>query len=183
LLRLGFIIPLIFWLTLFIGGWMREDYHHLTSLVSELGRIGTSTQYLFTLGLTICALLSVAFILALHRRARAMGISSFPVLILLPAFSFPILGAALFPLPLPLHGILGSPAMLLTASPLLALILWGRKFGTRFLIITSAILLITALGYLVFTPTLDAYPGLKQRFAHTGWTLWFVYLGWLFNKG
>ena len=161
---------------------MRGDYHHLRDLVSELGRRGTSTQYLFTGGLVTCALLSVPFLLALRRRAEALGLSPWPVLILLLAFSFSMLGAAVFPLPLRLHGLLGSPAMLLTASPLLAMILWGRKFGTRFLMITTAILLITALGYLVFTPVLDTYPGLKQRFAHTGWTLWFVYLSLLFKK-
>ncbi len=181
LLKLGYFIPFIFWLTLILGGWLAEGYNHFTNLVSELGRIGTRTQYLFTTGLAICALLSVPFIIALHKRARAMGISSFPILLLLLAFSFSILGAALFPLPLRLHGILGSPAMLLTLSPLLALFLWGMKFGTRFLMITSAILFITLLGYLVFTPVLDAYPGLKQRFAHTGWTLWFVYLSLLFT--
>lgn len=155
---------------------MLNDYNHARWMVSELGTIGTPSQYFFTAGLVLSAILSVLFIIGLIRACKLIGISNIPV-ILIFTFSFSIAGAALFPLPLQLHGILGSPSMVLPLSPILALILWPKANipGMKLFAIFS--FLIMALGFSVMIPDFfDEYFGIKQRAFHLGWTIWFVYL-------
>lgn len=173
---LGFIIPPIFWITIAICGLMTEGYSHLTNMVSELGTIGTKTQYIFTFSLVVISVLSILFVVGLCRIAKRSGLSITPILLIL-TFSFSILGAGIFPLPLKLHGILGSPCMLLPLSPLLSLLLW-RESTIRNIKIAAAIsAAVISLGFLTLTPeVLDSYFGLKQRFFHVGWSLWFIYL-------
>ena len=54
LINAGYFPPVIFWTTNIICGMLQPNYNHATRLVSELGELGTSTQYLFTAGLFIC---------------------------------------------------------------------------------------------------------------------------------
>jgi hypothetical membrane protein len=179
---LGIIIPLIFWGTTIICGLMTENYSHLTNLVSELGEIGTKTQYIFTIGLVLCSILSVLFIIGLYKTAKEIGLKTLPIILIL-IYSFSIFGAAVFPLPLNLHGILGSPSMLLPLSPLLALILWKKDKIPNIKIASGIILFIMLLGFLTLIPNiLDNYFGLKQRFFHIGWSMWFIYLSQKFIK-
>ena len=176
LIYLGYVVPVIFWSTTIICGLMTENYNHLSNLVSELGAIGTNTQYIFTSGLVLSSILSVLFIIGLYKTAKEKGLRTIPILIII-TFSFSILGAAIFPLPLNLHGILGSPSMLLPLSPLLALVLWNGEKIPNIKISSGIILLIMLSGFLTLIPDVLAnYFGLKQRFFHIGWTIWFVYL-------
>ncbi|MEN8125749.1 MAG: DUF998 domain-containing protein [Bacteroidota bacterium] len=180
LVYLGFVIPLIFWSTIIICGLMTENYNHLTNLVSELGAIGTKTQYIFTSGLVLSSILSILFIIGLYKISKEIGLRSIPILFIL-TFSFSIFGAAIFPLPLNLHAILGSPSMLLPMSPLLTLILWKEDKIPNIKIASGIILIIMLLGFLTLAPNImDNYFGLKQRFFHIGWTLWFIYLSQIF---
>ena len=173
---LGFVTPLVFWSTLFICGLMTENYNHLTNIVSELGRIGTRTQYIFTTGLVLCSILSLLFCIGLYKTAIEIGLQTIPILIIL-TFSFSILGAAIFPLPLRLHGILGFPSMFLPLSPLFAIIYWKAIVIQNIKFVSVLIFIIMILGFLTLIPNfIDNYSGLKQRFFHIGWTLWFVYL-------
>jgi len=175
LLALGSVIPVIFWGTLTICGYVMGNYNHLTRLVSELGEIGTRTQYIFTAGLLACAVLSVLFVVGLCQECKKREISMIPALLIL-FFSLSIGGAAIFPLPLRMHLIMGMPSILLLLSPLAALVLWRRgkmPAGLRIWAIVS--LAIMLLGFTAFMPeVLGAYPGLKQRFFHLAWSLWFI---------
>ena len=181
LLALGSVIPVIFWGTLVVCGYAMGNYSHLTRLVSELGAMGTRTQYMFTAGLLACAILSVLFVVGLCQECKKMGISTIPALIIL-SFSLSIGGAAIFPLPLRMHLIMGMPSILLFLSPFAAMILWRKEklpAGLRVWAIAS--LAIMLLGFMAFMPdVLGAWPGLKQRFFHLGWTLWFIGLGRVF---
>ena len=182
LLYLGIVIPMIFWSTIIICGLMTENYNHLADLVSALGAIGTKTQYIFTTGLVLSSFLSILFIVGLYKTAKEIGLNTIPILLIL-VFSFSIFGAAIFPLPLNLHLILGSPSMLLPLSPLLALILWETNKIRDVKIVSAIILAIMLLGFLTLMPNiLDNYFGLKQRFFHVGWTFWFIYLSQRFIK-
>jgi hypothetical membrane protein len=182
-LALGSVIPVIFWGTLTVCGYVMGDYNHLTRMVSELGAIGTRTQYMFTAGLLACAVLSVLFVIGLCRACKKMGISTIPALIIL-SFSLSIGGAAIFPLPLRMHLIMGMPSVLLFLSPLVALVLWqGDKMpaGLRLWAIVS--LAIMLLGFLAFMPeVMSSTLGLKQRFFHIGWSLWFIGLSRAFLR-
>jgi hypothetical membrane protein len=182
-LALGSVIPVIFWGTLTVCGYVMGDYNHLTRMVSELGAIGTRTQYMFTAGLLACAVLSVLFVIGLCQKCKKMGISTIPALIIL-SFSLSIGGAAIFPLPLRMHLIMGMPSVLLFLSPLAALVLWqGDKMpaGLRLWAIVS--LAIMLLGFLAFMPeVMSSTLGLKQRFFHIGWSIWFIGLSRAFLR-
>ncbi len=182
LVYLGYVIPLVFWSTLIICGLIAENHNHLINMVSELGTIGTKTQYIFTTGLVLISILSIFFIAGLYRTAKEAGLNTIPILLIL-TFSFSIFGAAIFPLPLKLHGILGSPAMLLPLSPLLALLLWKEAKIPDIKIPAGIILTIMLLGFLTLTPNiLKNYFGLKQLFFHSGWSLWFICLSLKFSE-
>lgn len=176
LINAGYIPPVIFWATTIICGVLLPGYNHATQLVSELGEIGTSTQFIFTTGLIICFLASVAFIAGLYTTAKANKISVIPILIL-ASFSFSILGAALFPYPLKLHEILGMPAILLFLSPFSSLILWRQLDIPNIKLWSLIILLVMLTGFLIYVPqVMTNLFGVKQRFFHIGWTFWFIYL-------
>ena len=106
-----------------------------------------------------------------------------PALIIL-SFSLSIGGAAIFPLPLHLHLIMGMPSLLLLLSPLAALVLWRREklpAGLQGWAIVSIIIML--LGFAAFMPdVLSAYPGLKQRLFHLGWSIWFLSLSLAFLR-
>jgi len=183
LLALGSVIPVIFWGTLTVCGYVLGDYNHLTRLVSELGAIETRTQYMFMAGLLACAVLSILFVIGLCQACKKLNISMIPALIIL-SFSLSIGGAAIFPLPLRMHLIMGMPSILLLLSPLAALVLWRReKTPAGLQIWTIVSLAIMLLGFLAFMPdVLGTYPGLKQRFFHLGWSLWFIGLSRAFLR-
>ncbi|MHB8079786.1 MAG: DUF998 domain-containing protein [Candidatus Krumholzibacteriia bacterium] len=179
--RLGAAIPVVFFLTTFICGRLLGGYNHLTRMVSELGAIGTPTRWLFSAGLVVCAVLSGLFVVGLRRACRALGISAVPALIIL-AYTVSIAGAGLFPLPLRLHLILGMPSVLLILSPVSSLLLWRGTRGLPHIVVVSLVALgLMSLGFLAYAPgVLSGYPGLKQRFFHVGWSVWFLGLSWSF---
>ncbi|MCX6168116.1 MAG: DUF998 domain-containing protein [Ignavibacteriales bacterium] len=183
LLYLGIIIPIVFWMTTIICGYILGDYNHLTRMVSELGEIGTNTQYLFSLGLIVCAILSVLFILGLYQTCKIYDMSIIPILVLL-SYSFSIGGAAIFPFPLRMHLIMGMPSILLFLSPLLGFFLWKRENNLIMLKQMSVIsFIIMSLGFITYFPNLlGEYLGVKQRFFHIGWSVWFSYLSYSFIK-
>jgi hypothetical membrane protein len=182
LLYLGGLIPIVFFGATFIAGFMQGNYNHLTRMVSELGTIGTSSQYVFMAGLLACSALSLLFVWGLYQACRAANLNVLPVLLIL-AFSASIAGAALFPLPLRWHGILGSPSILLVLSPVLSLILWRKKQPRNIASMAVVSLVLMSLGFLAFLPdVLPDYVGLKQRFFHIGWSVWFGYLSYGFVR-
>jgi hypothetical protein len=74
--------------------------------------------------------------------------------------------------------------MLLILSPLLSSLFWGKTRCLPHVRQMSIIaFLVMSLGFLVYAPDiLGSYPGLKQRFFHIGWSIWFFYLGYSFTK-
>jgi len=166
-----------------ICGFIQGDYNHFTRMVSELGTIGTKSQYLFTAGLVLCSALSIVFVIGLFRSCKVSGISVIPIIIIL-SFSVSIAGAGIFPLPLRLHQIMGIPSILLIFSPLMSLFLWNKKGQlSNFNLMTITSLVIMSLGFLVYMPEiLTSYHGLKQRFFHIGWSVWFFYLNYSFIR-
>jgi len=182
LLYAGIAIPIIFWSTTIICSVIMGDYNHLTRMVSELGELGTTTQSLFTVGLTLCGILTIPFAIGLYRTCKIAGLNTIPVLILL--FYATIAGPAIFPYPLQLHGILGLPSILIIISPVLSIILWkGNGQLSNLKLMSTVSFLIMILGFSVYTNDfLGEYIGLKQRFFHLGWSVWFIYLSHSFIK-
>ena len=183
LLYTGSSIPVVFFVTTFVCGFLFGDYNHFSGMVSELGEIGTKSQFVFSTGLILCSVLSIFFVTGLYRTCKAAGISVIPVILIL-SFSVSIAGAAIFPLPSRLHLIMGMPSILLIFSPLLSLILWSGKSQLSNIKLMSLLsFFIMSLGLLAFMPDfLSNYPGLKQRFFHIGWSVWFFYLSYSFIR-
>ena len=98
LIYMGFFTPIVFWTTNIICGFILGNYNHAERLVSELGAIGTKTQYYFTIGLVLSSILSVLFIIGLYKTARNTGLNTIPVLLIL-CFSFSVCGAAYMGIP------------------------------------------------------------------------------------
>jgi hypothetical membrane protein len=182
-LLLGSGIPVVFFLTTMVCGWILGDYNHLTRMVSELGALGTPSRYLFSAGLIACSALSLLFVIGLFRTCRAIEISTLPALLIL-SYTISIGGAGIFPLPLRLHLILGMPSVLLVLSPLLSLLLWTKVRRLPHLLLMSLVsLFVMSLGFLAFMPSiLSDHLGLKQRLFHVGWSIWFVYLSYGFTQ-
>jgi len=182
-IRLGSTIPIVFFITTFICGLILGNYNHLSRLVSELGALRTKSQHVFSTGLLLCSALSVLFVIGLYGKCRATGISIMPVILLL-SYSISIAGAGIFPLPLRLHLIMGMPSILLILSPLLSLLLWSKSRKISYIKTMSILsLFVMSLGLLAFLPNiLSGYPGLKQRFLHVGWSIWLIYLSYIFTK-
>ncbi len=182
MIRFGYAIPVMFLVTILGCGLFRDSYNHLTNLVSELGYLGSPTQYWFTIGLLICSFLSFWFVMALVSECKRQKLSVLPVVILF-SFTFSIAGAGIFPMPTWWHGILGMPSFLLLFSPVLAYILWRNNEHIPYLKQWVVVVMIFfLLGFLVFAPEiLPGFQGMKQRFFHLGWMIWFVYLSWAFG--
>ena len=176
-LRSGALIPIVFWVTTIVCGFIFGNYNHLTRMVSELGAIGTPSRYVFSAGLLFCSVLSIFFVAGLWRACRTAHLNVLPVLLIL-CYSVSIAGAAIFPLPLRLHLIMGMPSVLLFLSPLTTLLFWRSRPRPPYIVTMSLVSLIAmSLGFLAFFPDiLSDYLGLKQRLFHLGWSIWFAYL-------
>jgi hypothetical membrane protein len=183
MLSLGAVIPIVFFATTIICGFIMGDYNHFTRMVSELGAIGTPSQYVFSAGLVVCSAMSVLFVIGLYRVCKESGSSVIPAIIIL-SYTISIAGAGIFPLPLRLHLIMGFPSTILFLSPLMSLFLWSREENLPNIITMSAVgLFIMSLGFLAFMPELlSNFLGLKQRLFHIGWSVWFIYLSYAFRN-
>lgn len=178
LIYFGFLSPVFFWITTIVSGLLIENYNHFTWLVSELGVLGTSTQYIFTIGLVLSAILNIFFVIGLYKYCKKLQLSIIPVIFHF-FYSF-LAGPAIFPMPLRLHSIAGLPFPLIMLAPILSLILWRKKESLlkirAFAIISFLIMM---LGFLIYFPNiLNEYFGLKQRFLYAGWTIWSFYLSY-----
>lgn len=182
LLFAGYLIPIFFWVTTIICGFILGDYNHLSRLVSELGTIGIKSQYFFTSGLVLSSVFSALFVIGLYRVCRKVKLKTIPILLIL-TFSFSIFGAAIFPLPLKLHGILGSPSIIMFISPLLALILWKREKISSIKQFSLFVFILMVTAFIAFIPNfLSEFAGLKQRIFHLAWSIWFIYLAQAFTR-
>lgn len=176
--HLGFAVPGLFWLTLLVSGRIYPGYNPVRDLVSQLGALGTPSQWVFNPGMFLCALLSLVFAGLLAGVCRRKGLSPLPAWLLL-VHGVSLGGAALFPLPLAMHARAGALGMFLPLPPLAALILWRGESHRRLRAAAVISLIIMGLGFTVMFPRwLPELTGLKQRMAHLGWSVWFATLGW-----
>jgi hypothetical protein len=181
LLYAGTSVPIVFFMTTLICGYRLGGYDHFSRMVSELGAMGTSSRYVFSAGLIACSILSLFFVVGLWKACQALGLSPVPALWIL-SFSVSIAGAAIFPLPLRMHMIMGRPSVLMILSPLTGFILWkGKERPPQIELMSIVCFLVMSLGFLAFMPDLlKNAAGLKQRFFHLGWSIWFIYLSLAF---
>lgn len=175
LLYTGIIIPIVFWASTILCGFIHGNYNHLSNTVSELGATGTRSEPLMATLTMFSAILSMFFIMGVYGACKQLGLSLIPVFTL-PAFTFMMGWVAMFHAGNPLHSASGPVFLLLYLGALLVTILWRGRHELISIRLTSLLsLALMLLIFLRFVPAIEnACPGLIQRFAHLGWSVWFT---------
>jgi hypothetical membrane protein len=174
LLNCGAATVIIFWLSTIIGGFIHGNYSHLTDTISEVGALGTKSRTFMAYALWLGTATGLLFAVGAYRACREMGLNIVPILpIITIPFSFA--WVALFPSGTNLHPYGGDGMLLLYITIPLSIILWRRPnlLGMRLWSLVSAVLLYMLFLRLV-PPFRGQFEGLTQRFAHLGWSVWFV---------
>jgi hypothetical protein len=174
LLNCGTITAAIFWLSTIIGGFIHGNYNHLTDTISEVGALGTKSRTFMAYALWLGTATGILFAVGAYRACREMGLNIIPVLpIITIPFSFA--WVALFPSGTDLHPYGGNGILLLYLTLPLSLWLWsGPKLLNMRLWSLISFLLLVMLFLRLVPPFRGQYEGLTQRFAHLGWSVWFV---------
>jgi hypothetical membrane protein len=184
LLYTGIIIPIIFWVSTIICGFVHGNYNHISNTISELGAIGTKSETLMETFTLLDTVLSVFFMAGLFIACSQLQLNILPVF---GVIGFPIMfgWAAIFHSGNPLHSASGPVFLLLYAGALMSVILWrGNDFKQirRLSLLSLAIMLLIFIRFIPSATIQNNYTGLIQRFAHLGWSVWFVSMGSCFIK-
>lgn len=183
LLHIGYAVPLLFWLVVFISGYMHGNYDHLKNVISELGAIETKPEVFTSTLFVLIAYLSTLFSVGFYRASKTLQLSRIPAIL---SFSKPIslTWVAIFPLGNEFHNMAGPLPFLTILGSLAAFLLW-KKEGD-FLKVRYASLLCFIIMLLIFTrfirPFGINYEGLVQRFFYFGWTIWTIALTYFLSK-
>lgn len=184
LLYTGIIIPIIFWLSTIICGFVHGNYNHISNTISELGGIGTKSETLMETFTLLDTVLSVFFMAGLFIACSQLQLNILPIF---GVIGFPIMfgWAAIFHSGNPLHSASGPVFLLLYIGALLSVILWrGNEFRQirKLSLLSLCIMLLIFIRFIPSATIQNNYTGLIQRFAHLGWSVWFVSLGSCFIK-
>lgn len=179
-LRLGLIIPLLFWITTLIGGKIHGNYIHYINVISELGSISSKSEIFVSSAFVFLAILCFLFSIGFYSVSKKLGISVIPAIL---SFSMPItfLWAAIFPLKNEFHSLTGPLPLLVILAALLASILWRKHKNLRILSMISFIIMLL-IFFRFIRPFGFDYEGLVQRFFYLGWSVWFISISLLMNK-
>lgn len=172
LLAIGILAALGFWLCLTVAGIIHQNYNHITLTVSQLGAIGTRSEFFMAISTWLIGTAVFASATGLVRLCIQKKITPIPVLpLLLLAASFCLL--SFFPLGHLQHGTVGGMGLVFMLSPILALFFWKKELGQYVRIISMISLFFCLLIFLRFIPAInDQFEGLVQRCFHLGWTFW-----------
>jgi hypothetical membrane protein len=171
----GWISAVLFWVALFAGGLLQNGYDHINMRISDLGNMGSGSEFLFSISILLVDLLIFCFSFTLLTNKVNLRINffCFSLLLLTPvSFFLP----KLFPLNM-LFNVDGGPVILhVLIVQLVSLKTWLRS-QERNLVRTYTWVSIAfiCLGIIHNIPPISAWaPGLFQRFFHVGWSLWIL---------
>jgi len=182
LLNTGTATALLFWVSTFIGGYIHGNYNHLRDTISALGAIGSKSQSFMAVTTALCAAFSLVFMSAMISTCKKTGINILPAVSII---CIPVMfaWAAIFPSGNPLHPVLGSVILVLYLGAISSLFLWRgqalrqMRMVSLFSIVAMMLLLLRLIPFFQ-----NNCPGLIQRFAHLGWSVWFIGLNISFAK-
>jgi hypothetical protein len=160
------------------------NYNHISNTISELGAIGTKSETLMETFTLLDTVLSVFFMAGLFIACSQLRLNILPVF---GVIGFPIMfgWAAIFHSGNPLHSASGPVFLLLYIGALLSVFLWrGVEFKQirKLSLLSLGIMLLIFLRFIPSATIQNNYAGLIQRFAHLGWSVWFISLGGCFIK-
>ena len=175
LIRIGIIIPVLFWLTTIISGIIHGNYIHYKNVISELGAIGTKSEIFTSSSFVIISILSLLFSTGFYISSKKLKLSVIPAIL---TFSMPIafLWAGIFPLRNEFHNLTGPLPLFLIFGALLTFILWRKhQIFKKLRILSLASFFIMLLLLLRFIEPFGLeFEGLVQRFFYLGWSIWFI---------
>jgi len=173
LLTMGTVSALTFWVGSIVAGFIHGNYSPVSGTISELGAIWAKSHVFMTVVMYLSGITGILFVIGAVMACRQTGINIIPVITAV-SIPFTTLWAAIFPLGTAQHAITGPVIFVMYVGVILSLFVWrGARFKT--LRIWSGISLVLLLGiFLRFTPFLPNHEGLIQRFAHLGWSVWFI---------
>ncbi len=176
LLNIGILIPMLFWASTIISGFIHGNYNHLSNTVIQLGAIGARSELIMNLFTWLISLLSLFFMAGLWKACRQLNLNVLPIIGVL-GFTIMFGWAATFHSGNKLHSAMGPVVLLLDAGTLLVIILWKGEQFRQVRLLSFWSLVIMLLIFLRFIPGFNnRFPGLIQRFAHLGWSVWFIVL-------
>lgn len=181
LLHFGTLTVGTFWLSTFIAGHLHGNYNHISDTVSELGARGSKSQNFMITATWLAAAFGMVFSIGLLRACKRLQANILPAL---TTFSIPVSFAwvAIFPAGTVRHPQGGVAMFSLYAGMVIAFLLWKGKAFSAIRVWSLISLALMLLLFLRFTAFIEGHDGLLQRFAHLGWSVWFVSLNISFVK-
>lgn len=173
LLIMGTVSALIFWIGGTIAGFIHGNYNIISDTVSELGALRTKSHVFMTVVMYLSGVTGILFAIGAVKACRQAGISIIPAI---TTISIPLttIWAAVFPSGTEQHPMAGPVVFVIYIGVIISLFVW-RDEMLKTLWIWSTISLVLLLGiFLRFTSFFPYHEGLIQRFAHLGWSVWFV---------
>ena len=172
LLYIGMFVSVFFWASLVVAGILHKNYDHFRFPVSQLGAIGTNSEFFMALSIWFTGMAIFIAAVGLFRICRKYNVSvvpTFPIILL--GISFCAL--SFFPMGHSLHPTVGSIGLVFLLSPVLSLLFWKTDLGKQARWISMISVLFSLLIFLRFVPAIDNHwGGLVQRTYHLAWTFW-----------
>ncbi len=153
LLKLGVLVPVLYYGVLLVGGYLTPGYSHLTQYASELGMAGKPAAQLFNYGIIAAGGCAVAAALGVLIGMKSLGSNILWAIlasVCLAAWGVSFIYGGLYPMPNPLHAGpvtymgLGLGLMAIPAALFMFLGLSGRSDmgGVKSLLILSFLAMI-----------------------------------------
>lgn len=148
LLKLGVLVPVIYYGVLLVGGYLTPGYNHLTQYASELGMAGKPAAQIFNYGIIAAGGCAVAAAIGVLIGMKSLGANilwAILAAVCLAAWGVSLVYGGLYPMPNPLHAGpvtvmgLGLGLMAIPAALFMFLGLSGRSDlgGVKSLLILS----------------------------------------------
>jgi hypothetical membrane protein len=172
----------VFWVGNLIAGYLHGNYSFLNDSVSELGALGTQSHDFMTVVMYLSGTLGVLFTTGAFKACRMLGINPIPAITCI-SIPFTTLWAGYFPSGNPMHAATGPVFLITYIGVILSLFLWrGEKLKTLRVWSFISLLLLMGIFFKFFPQVFGGHEGLFQRFAHLGWSVWFVAINFCFIK-
>jgi len=183
LLGCGYGVTVMFWIMTFISGQIHGNYNHLKNVISELGAIGTKSEFFTSSCLILLSLLSILFSIGFYRVLKMKKLSVIPAVL---SFAMPVtlIWAGIFTLGNEFHSATGPLPLLIMLGSLLSYLLWRKKqelLQLRKISLVSFIVMLLILSRFI-KPFGMEYEGLVQRFFYAGWTIWTISTSYQLSK-
>ncbi len=183
LIRLGLIIPLLFWAVTIIAGTIHGNYQHHKNVISELGAIGTKSEIFTSSAFVVISILCYLFSIGFYIASKKLKLSVIPAML---SFSMPItfIWVAIFPLRNEFHNVTGALPLLLILGAFLSFVLWRKHEKLKKLrtwsLVGFGVMLLILLRFI--DPLGHEFEGLVQRFFYLGWSIWYITIAIFLHK-